>query len=168
MPIIRQTLGALIVAAAFTVQANADAGFDQESVYKALRVNISGVAGKKCTIFTNTDAEQTLHGPVVRITAGTGKWTCAYELAKRETAGIRVWREPRSDWQPPRLSSNTSQISHVKGVGQDAYTYFFYVTEGGGWAADVLTSKGVTRVVMREAGGNSVTALRVAQMIMNR
>jgi hypothetical protein len=168
MSTIRKTLAALIVAAAFPVQANADAGFDQETVYKALRVNIAEVAGKKCTIFSNTDAEQTLHGPVVRVTAGTGKWTCAYELAKPETAGIRVWREPRSDWQPPHPNGNTSQISHVKGVGQDAYTYFFYVTEGGGWAADVLTAKGVTRVVMREAGGNSVTALRVARMLMNR
>ncbi len=56
----------------------------------------------------------------------------------------------------------------MKGVGQDAYAYFSYVPEGGGWAADVLTSKGVTRVVMREAGGSSATALRVALTIMNR
>jgi hypothetical protein len=135
-----QTLAALLVAAT-TVQAEADTGFDQERVYKALRVNLAGVAGKKCTIFTKADAEQTLHGPVVRITAGTGAWTCAYELAKPETAGIRVWRQQRSDWQPPRPDSNTSQISHVKGIGQDGYTNFFYVTEGGGWAPTCSTPK---------------------------
>ncbi len=167
MSFIRLTLGALIVAA-FTVQASADEGFDQERIYQALRVNISSIAGKKCTIFTKADAEKELFGPVVRITSGPAKWMCAYELAKPETAGIRVWREPRSDWQPPRLNSYNSHISHVKGVGQDAYTYYFYVQEGGVSVADVLTSKGVTRVVMREASGNEVTALRIARTIMNR
>jgi hypothetical protein len=34
--------------------------------------------------------------------------------------------------------------------------------------ADVLNAKGVTRVVMREAGGNSATALKIAQTLMNR
>lgn len=167
MSIIRQTLGALSVAAALTVQANADEGFDQESVYKALRVNISHVAGKKCTIFTKTDAEK-LYGPVVRITAGTGKWTCAYESTTGQKAGIRVWREPRSDWQPPRADDYTANISPAKGVGQAAYTYFFSVRQGAGWAADILTSKGVTRVVTLEAGGGPVTTLTIAETIMNR
>jgi hypothetical protein len=168
MSIIRQTLGALIVAVASTAQANADEGFDQERIYKALGVNISHIAGKQCTIFTKTDAEKELFGPVVRVTAGPAKWMCAYELAKPETAGIRVWREPRSDWQPPRLNSYNSHITHVKGVGQDAYTYYFYVQEGGVSVADVVTSKGVTRVVGREAFGGEVTLLRIARMIMNR
>jgi hypothetical protein len=39
---------------------------------------------------------------------------------------------------------------------------------GGIYSADVLTSKGVTSVVLAEKAGNADTALAIARMVMNR
>ena len=69
---------------------------------------------------------------------------------------------------PPSHDAYTSQIRHVKGVGQDAYTYYMNAGAGGVYTADVLTSKGVTEVVLAEKAGNADTALAIARMVMNR
>ncbi len=62
----------------------------------------------------------------------------------------------------------TSHVRHVKGVGQDAYTYYVNAGHGGVYTADVLTSKGVTSVTLAETAGNADTALTIARMVMNR
>lgn len=168
---VQRTLIALVLVAAVAghaSQVKADAISDQKKAYKALGVKIQPQT-EKCTIFTKSDAERVFGAPVVHVETEMDKTDCAYGLAKNPSAGVNVSRGPRSDWYPPRSgTTGVSQIHHVTGVGENAYTYYANAGAGGLYTADVLTSKGVTSVVLAEGAGNAATALTIARMVMNR
>jgi hypothetical protein len=145
-------------------QVKADAISDQKKVYKALGAEIQPET-EKCTIFTKSDAERVLGGPVVHLETDMVKSACAYGRANDHTVGLTVDRGPRSNWTIPKTNSSYyNQVHHVKGVGQDAYTLY---NNGLGYEADVLTPKGVITVNLSGVG-NASTALSVARMVMNR
>ncbi len=124
-----------------------------------------------CTIFTKSDAERVFQAPVVHVETEMAKHDCAFGLAKDSSAGVNVLRAT-PPLSPPHSGTSygvtTSQIRHLNGVGQDAYTYYIKSGAGGLYTADVLTSKGVTEVVLSEKAGNADTALAIARMVMNR
>jgi hypothetical protein len=143
-------------------QAKADAISDQKKAFEQHGIKIEF---EKCTIFTKSDAERVLGGPVVHTETEADKTACAYNRASDSTVGLNVSREPRSSWTIPKTdSSYYDQVQHVEGVGEDAYTLH---NKGLGYEADVLTPKGVISVVMANCG-NAATALSVARMVMNR
>lgn len=119
---------------------------------------------EKCSIFTKSDAERILGGPVVHTETEADKTACAYNRANQSTVGVNVSREPRSSWTTPTGNTYVDHVQHVKGVGQDAYTLH---NKGLGYEADVLTPNGVIVVVLANYG-NATTALSVARMVMNR
>jgi hypothetical protein len=169
---VQRTLIALVLVAGVAghaSQVNADAIADQKKVYKVMGVNMQ--VDEKCTIFTKSDAERVFHAPVVHIDSEVDKNACAYGLAKDPSVGVDVSRaKPPLD--PPTagtfFGAKTSQVRHVKGVGQDAYTSYINAGYGGTYFADVLTSKGVTHVILAEKAGNADTALAIARIVMNR
>ena len=151
-------------------QVNADTISDAKKLnMKALGVKPSDFG--TCTIFTKSDAERVFHAPVVHVETEMDKHDCAYGLAKDPSAGVNVSRE-KPPLYPPTSGTEygvtTSQVRHVKGVGQDAYTSYVNAGHGGVYSADVLTSKGVTSVELAEKAGNADTALAIARMVMNR
>ncbi len=147
-------------------EANADTISDAKKLnMKALGVKPSDFG--TCTIFTKSDAERVFHAPVVHVETEMAKHDCAFGLAKDPSAGVNVTRE-KPPLYPPSADAYTSQIRHVKGVGQDAYTCYVNAGAGGVYTADVLTSKGVTDVVLAEKAGTADTALAIARMVMNR
>ena len=167
---VQRTLIALVLVvgvAGHAAQVKADAISDQKKAYKALGVKIP--QGDKCTIFTKSDAERVFRAPVVHVETEMAKTDCAYGLAKNPSAGVNVSRGPRSDWYPPDPKVAVySQIHHVTGVGENAYTYYANAGAGGIYSAQVLNSKGVTSVTLAERAGNAATALEIARMVMNR
>lgn len=160
--------------------------FAQRALIASVLVLVAGVAGhasqvkadaiaevqpgaEKCTIFTKSDAERVFRAPVVHVESEMSKTDCAWGLAKNPSVGVLVSRESRSDWYPPRAgTTGVSQIHHVTGVGENAYTYYANAGAGGLYSADVLTSKGVTSVALAEGAGNAATALAIARLAMNR
>ena len=122
----------------------------------------------KCTVFTKADAERALHGPVVYVPSEIDPTNCAWALAKDSAVGVTVTRATPPLYPPQPGTPSVSQIRHVKGVGQDAYTYYANAGAGGVYTADVLTSKGVTSVSLPEKAGNASTALAIARSVMNR
>ncbi len=149
-------------------QVKADAMSDQKKVYKALGGKTE-IGPGKCTIFTKSDAERFFKAPVVHVETEMDKTDCAWGLAKNPSAGVLVSRASRSAWYPPRPGDTaTSQIHHVTGVGENAYTSYMNAGAGGIYSAGVLTSKGVTSVALNEKAGNAATALAIARMVMNR
>jgi hypothetical protein len=142
--------------------AKADAISDQKKVFKTMGVMPEF---EKCTIFTKSDAERVLGGPVVHTETEADKTACAYSRVGSSNVGLNVSREPRSSWSVPKAdSSYYTDVHHVTGVGQDAYTVY---NKGLGYEADVLTPKGVIVVIMANYG-NANTALSIARTVMNR
>lgn len=168
---IQRTLIALVLVAGVAGQATqvkADAIADQKKAFKAAGYNLQPKT-EKCTIFTKSDAERVFRAPVVHVETEMDKTDCAWGLAKNSSVGVLVSRGSRSDWYPPRSgTTGVSQIHHVTGVGENAYTYYASAGAGGLYTADVLTSKGVTSVTLAEGAGNAATALTIARMVMNR
>lgn len=149
-------------------QVKADAMADQKKAFKAAGIKIPSNS-EQCTIFTKNDAERVFRAPVVHVETELDKTDCAYGLAKNPSVGVVVSRGSRSNWYPPRPgTTSVSQIHHVTGVGENAYTYYANAGAGGVYTADVLTSKGVTSVTLAEGAGNATTALTIARMVMNR
>jgi hypothetical protein len=140
---------------------------------------IAGVAGhpsqasaaadaSQCTIFPKSDAEKFFKAPVVYVES-PNKTDCSWGLASNSSVGVIVSREPRSDWYPPKPgSTSTSQVHHVTGVGENAYTYYANAGYGGVYTAEVLNAKGVTSVSLAEKAGNAADALKIARIAMNR
>jgi hypothetical protein len=168
---VQRALVALILVAGVTghaAEVKADAMSDQKKALKAAGIKIQPVT-QKCTIFTKSDAERVFRQPVVHVETELDKTDCAYGLAKDPSVGVNVSRGSRSDWYPPKPGDMaTSQIHHIRGVGEDAYTSYANAGAGGVYSADVLTSKGVTSVTLAEGAGNADTALAIARMVMNR
>ena len=169
----RRALVALVLIAAVAGQAGlvkADTISDAKKLTgKALGVKPSDFG--TCTIFTKSDAERVFHAPVVHLETDMAKHECAYGLAKDPSAGVNVSRATPPLYPPQAgevYGMKTSQVRHVKGVGQNAYTYYVNAGHGGVYNADVLTSKGVTSVALAERAGNADTALMIARMVMNR
>ncbi len=137
---------------------------------QASQVKAGAISDQKtCTIFTKSDAERVFRAPVVHVESEMSKTDCAWGLAKDPSVGVLVSRGSRSDWYPPHAgTTGVSQIHHVTGVGENAYTYYANAGAGGLYSADVLTSKGVTSVALAERAGNAATALAIARMVMNR
>ena len=166
---VRRALVALVLVSAVAGhagQVKADAISDEK---KVLGVKPSDF--ETCTIFTKTDAERVFHAPVVHVETDMDKTACAYGLAKNPSAGVNVSREKPPLYPPTsgtQYGVRTSQVRHLKGVGQDAYTSYTNAGHGGLYSAIVLTSKGVTDVELAETAGNADTALAIARMVMNR
>lgn len=132
------------------------------------QVKADATSDRKCTFFTKADAERALHGPVVYLPSAMDPSNCAWALAKNSSIGVTVSRETPPLYPPHPGTAGISQIRHVTGVGQDAYTYYANAGAGGVYTADVLTSKGVTSVTLPEKAGNAATALAIARTVMNR
>ena len=168
---VQRALVALVLVAGVAghaAQVNADAMSDQKKAFKAAGIKLAPNS-KTCTIFTKSDAERVFRQPVVHVETEYDKTDCAYGLAKDPSVGVNVSRGSRDDWYPPKPGTTAvSQIRHVSGVGENAYTYYANAGAGGIYNADVLTSKGVTSVTLAEGAGNADTALAIARMVMNR
>ena len=147
---------------------NADAMADQKAAFKKMGIKFEKKANK-CTFFRQADAERALHGPVVFLPNEVDPTICAWGLARDSSIGVNVSREPRSSWYPPKPGdAATSQVRHVAGVGENAYTAYMNAGPGGVYSAVVLTPKGVTDVELTEKAGNAATALAIARSVMNR
>ena len=166
---VQRALIALVLAAGVAghaSQVKADAISDQKKVYEKLGMKFAKT--NKCTFFTKADAERALRGPVVFLPNEVDPTICAWGLAKDSAVGVTVSRATPPLYPPKTGDSYTSQIRHITGVGQDAYTYYMNAGAGGVYTADVLTSKGVTSVTLPEKAGNAATALSIARTVMNR
>ena len=168
----RQALTALVLGLGVAGHAGpvrADAVSDQKKVFQE-RLGVKfDKKSNKCTLFTQADAERALHGPVVFLPNEVDPKICSWGLAKNSSVGVNVTRGDRAYWSVPDASDKmTSQIHHVKGVGEDAYTSYMNAGSGGVYDAQVLTSKGITDVVLSDKAGNAATALAIARAVMNR
>ena len=169
MSYVQRVLVSLVLVAGVTghaSQVRADAISDQKKVYEKLGTKFE--KKNACTFFKKTDAERALHGPVVYLPSELDPSNCAWALAKDSAIGVTVSRETPPLYPPHPGTANVSQIRHVTGVGQDAYTYYANAGAGGVYTADVLTAKGVTSVTLPERAGNAATALAIARTVMNR
>ena len=167
---VRRALVALVFVAGATAhadRASADAISDQKKAYERLGVKFT-TKPNACTVFTKSDAERALHGPVVFVSNEVDATICAWALEKDSAVGVTVSRVTPPLYPPHDGSYGVSQVRHVTSVGQDAYTYYANAGAGGLYTADVLTSKGVTSVSLPEKAGNAATALAIARTIMNR
>ena len=158
----------VLCAASHAAPVKADAVADQKKVFQKLGVKFDKKPNK-CTFFTQRDAERALHGPVVFLPNEVDPTICAWGLARDSSIGVNVTREDRSAWYPPKTGdAATSQVHHVTGIGQNAYTAYMNAGSGGLYSAIVLTAKGVTDVELTEKAGNAATALAIARSVMNR
>ncbi len=166
----RHALAALVfitAVAGHAAQANADAMADQKKVFEKMGMKFDKKPNK-CTVFTQSDAERALHGPVAYVPNDVDPTICAWGLVRDSSLGVTVSRETPPLYPPHEGSYGVSHVRHVTGVGKDAYTYYANAGSGGIYTADVLTAKGVTSVTLPEKAGNAATALAIAKSVMNR
>ncbi len=173
-----RALAALVLISAVAGHAgpvNADAMSDQKKAFKATGVNPLGAKPSECTIFTRSDAERVFHAPVVYFDSDFTEYSktpCAWTLRPKDWDFAVLVSRGKEPFIPPQAENDgglqTSQVRHVKGVGQDAYTSYLHSSTGGMYEAMVLTSKGVTNVMLGEKAGNADTTLAIARITVDR
>ncbi len=142
------------------IAALGDAKSDQLKAYKVLGLKIPHPPAL-CMLITKSEVARSLGGPVQNgISAGSVSG-CAYRSVSDANVGIVVTRGARDDWYPPTTSKH---YVVVRGIGEKAYTDY---TDGLGFEAAALTSKGITDIQM-SGKGNAATAIGLLRIAMNR
>jgi hypothetical protein len=142
------------------VAANADAKSDQLKAFKKMGIGIPHPPAL-CNLITKSEAARFLGEPVRDGESAGPISGCAYRSIVDANAGVLVTRGERSDWYPP---TNSKHYAPVQGIGEHAYTDY---TDGLGYEATALNSKGVTSIQM-SGKGNASRAIGMLRIAMNR